>query len=367
MTDVRLMDTPEDYEKLGINPNHVEGWEDARRDYEGTGHWGWWYSDFLLDDGTSVVIQFFPKDPRDATYNKEKPTFQMLVTDKDGNTFKKAPNFAPETAYYGKEECDVSFDNGKNIFQGNLKDYHIVVDDNDGLGADFNLHSLSKPYRPGTAYFKFGDDFYTWLCVVPRGEVTGTLTINGKQEQIHGYGYHDHQWGGKRHFSELWNNWTWARQSYDDYSLLIFDMVTKGEFGYQRFPIAFVEDKDGNVIFQNKKDVDYTLVDKYKDEKSGKNYPSKQVFDFDDGEKHLHYELDAKEVLENQVAVTAYPKEVAQEMIAKGQNPSYTRYKGEGRMTISEEGKPNISRTNSLIFEFMYPGAVNFDEALKIK
>lgn len=28
---MRLMDQPEDFEKLGINPNEVEEWEDGRR------------------------------------------------------------------------------------------------------------------------------------------------------------------------------------------------------------------------------------------------------------------------------------------------------------------------------------------------
>lgn len=164
---------------------------------------------------------------------------------------------------------------------------------------------------------------------------------------------------------KFWNNWTWARQSYKDYSLLIFDMVSTGEYNYQRFPIAFIEDKDGNLIFENLTNVNYKLVKKYTDSQSGKAYPQKQIFNFDNGDKHLHYELTENKIIESQVAATAYTKEVAAAMKAKGLNPSYARYEAEGKMIFSEKGKADIERNAPLICEFMYPGAVDFDKAIE--
>ena len=74
------------------------------------------------------------------------------------------------------------------------------------MGADLKLHSLAKPFRPGSSYIEFGAEGrnYTWLCVVSTGEVTGTLTIGGKEQPVHGYGYHDHQWGNVNFLKE-WN------------------------------------------------------------------------------------------------------------------------------------------------------------------
>lgn len=40
MTTARLMDSPEDYKNLGINPSEIEVWEDSRRNNEtGKGNW----------------------------------------------------------------------------------------------------------------------------------------------------------------------------------------------------------------------------------------------------------------------------------------------------------------------------------------
>ena len=34
---------------------------------------------------------------------------------------------------------------------------------------------------------------FTWLCAVPKCEVSGTLTVGGQTRQVKGSGYHDRQ------------------------------------------------------------------------------------------------------------------------------------------------------------------------------
>jgi len=130
-------------------------------------------------------------------------------------------------------------------------------------------------YRPGTSYFQFGtpDKYYTWLCVVPRGKVSGTVTVEGKTKSITGMGYHDHQWGSIN-FHKYWNHWIWARQSYDDCSLLLFDFFTNEEYGTKRFPIIFIQDNNGNIIFESHNNVECKVEKQYTDKASGKQYPS---------------------------------------------------------------------------------------------
>ena len=38
MAQGRIMNRPADYQKLGINPDKVENWEDGRRDNDEAGH-----------------------------------------------------------------------------------------------------------------------------------------------------------------------------------------------------------------------------------------------------------------------------------------------------------------------------------------
>lgn len=280
---------------------------------------------------------------------------------KDGRTYEKHPAFRPEQCRFAKEACDVRL--GSNLFQGDLETYRILVDSSDdGFGVDITLKSQSKPYRPGTSYFEFGDDYYTWLCVVPRGEVTGTVTLDGVPHEVHGRGYHDHQWGSALFWS-LWNNWLWARHNFEDHSLLVFDMVASKKYGYQRFPIAFLQDKDGNIVFENTKDVNYQLIEKYRDTDSGKYYPRRSKYTFDVNGKHIEYELEERKVLESQNAkARKMPAPAVLMLKLKGLDPSYVRYEATGDLTVTEGGKETLHRDGALIYEFMYPGTEDFSK-----
>lgn len=241
-----LLNRPEDYKRLGINPNQVEPWEDGVRDTSAPNHFEWWYFDSILDDGTKVVVQFLSKNGRTFASDKFHPTIFFKVTLPDGRQIDKEYHLKAEEIHWEKNACDVQF--GPHFFKGDLQHYQIHMQLQDGMAADLTLYSTGKPYRPGTSYFQFGseDKYYTWLCVVPRGKVTGSLTVDGQARNVSGSGYHDHQWGSIN-FHKYWNYWIWARQGFDDYSMLLFDFFTNEEYGYQRFPIIFIQDEHGNL------------------------------------------------------------------------------------------------------------------------
>lgn len=166
MPKARLMNELEDYKKLGINPKEIEMWEDGIRIDPVRMTWEWWYFDFMLENGTKVVIQFFSKSGGSMYFKGYHPMFIIHVTLPDGTEYRQAPTFSVKDASWSKEKCDVRY--GQHYFRGDLKDYVIHVEPIKGLGADLKLHSLSKPYRPGSSYLAFGDDSrqYTWLCIV---------------------------------------------------------------------------------------------------------------------------------------------------------------------------------------------------------
>src|SRR3982074_3311871 len=57
----RFADEPEDFAKLGIEPGHIDAFEDGMRTRGGPGGYEWWYFDSPLDDGSSLVIVFYTK------------------------------------------------------------------------------------------------------------------------------------------------------------------------------------------------------------------------------------------------------------------------------------------------------------------
>ena len=48
---IRIMNKPEDFKALGINPDMVEPWEDGRRNDDAAGNVEWWYFDAETEDG----------------------------------------------------------------------------------------------------------------------------------------------------------------------------------------------------------------------------------------------------------------------------------------------------------------------------
>lgn len=348
-----ILDKPEDFKKLGINPVEVETWEDGVRDTSAPNHFEWWYFDCILDDGMKIVIQFLSKNGRNFTSDKFHPTIFYKVTMPDGRQIDKEIHCSDKKIQWSDKICDVNF--AKHYFRGDLKNYKIHIDDIDGMAADISLESSSKPYRPGTSYFQFGtpDKYYTWLCVVPRGRVNGTITVEGKTKNITGMGYHDHQWGSIN-FHKYWNHWIWARQSYDDYSLLLFDFFTNEEFSTERFPIIFIQDNDGNIIFESHNNVDCKVEKQYTDEASGKQYPSILDYTFKQNDTVVKYRLATDKAIESK-GQNNMPLSMKIVMKFMHIQASYSRFTANGQLEMWTNDEI-ICRNNSLIYEIMCPG-----------
>lgn len=354
MKQARLMDRPEDFEALKINPDHIEKWEDSRRNKDSAaGNWEWWYFDTILDDGTKAVIQFFTKaGMKNIEKDGDVPSVTIKITTPEGKLYEEELLVKREECSFGTQQCDVHL--GSSFCTGDFREYKIYVKGKK-VGADLRLTSTTKPYRPGTAYFSFGDgEYFTWLCFVPQGNIEGTITYNKQTLQVKGRGYHDHQWGN-RFYLPQWNNWVWARQNFDDYSALIFDFISSEKTGYRRFPIIFIQDKNGNIVFESRSGVNCTVPEmEDTDPVCGKQYPKTICYEFSAGGKKVTYKLDSSYALESQGFKN---KPIVGKLIIKklGMNLSYKRFLGRGSFTLND-GNETISRTGELIYEFMYPG-----------
>ncbi len=299
MSTARLMDSPQDYVRIGVKPDEVEPWEDQQRNGSAAGQWEWWYFDAIMVDGTAVVIQFFTKGFSGLDKPGLQPSGVIEVTLPDGTHHERDFDYPVDECRFRTGKCDITI--GPHSFIGDLADYTIHVDPIDGLGADLSLHSLGRPYRPGTAYFGFGDNddhYFTWLCAVPKGQVSGTLTVDSQTLDVTGFGYHDHQWGSNIYF-KLWNHWLWARQRLDDYTILVFDLVASAPYDYTRFPIAFIQDNEGNIVFQNTHDVTYEVISEYHDDNAGTDYPKVSRYTFRADDTTVDYTLSVNKVLES--------------------------------------------------------------------
>ena len=368
-TPVRLMDKAADYERMGTKPGIIEPWEDGRRDDDSAGHYEWWYFDFIFDDGSKAVIHFNTKDNTTIAKDGTLPSVVVKITSPDGREFKDNVIVDASAASMSRERCDVGF--GPHTLAGDFKTYKLHVEKTAGecgsdgaggtgeaspVGCDLTLTSTSKPWRPGAGGFAFGENdegYFTWLCAVPRGKVTGTLFYDGAEHEVSGAGYHDHQWGNVAH-NKTWDHWIWGRQDFGDYAALIFDIGCQKEFGYERLPMFFLEDAQGNLVMQDLATPKCTFIEEYVEKLSGKTYPRILEYEFQDGEKRATWRIAMTAELETRYPHVPGPMRPLLKL--KGLDPSTSRNIAQGTLEL-HDGEKCIERSGEMIYEFVYMGA----------
>ena len=353
MEKTRLLNKPEDYKKIGVKKDRIEPWEDGRRDDSRPNAFEWWYFDSILDDGTKIMVAFYDKPLLRSSENGLIPHVELRVTFPDGKDFVEFFDHPSDESEFPRERCDLKI--GPHKFVGDLKEYTIQINPINGLGADLKLKSLGQSWRPGAGYLAFGDkdeDYLTWLCCVPKGEVTGTITVNGKTSKVHGYGYHDHQ-RGSIYPLFIFNHWIWIRQNVGEYNILVFDFLTSQKYGYKRYPLCFIQDKDGNIIFENFESAKFEVIEEYLQELTGKYHPKRFKYTFENGGKTVEYTINSDAELEvrDEYKIAAETTQAVYDALQM--QPSYTRYSATGELII-KEGADEIKASSSLIYEMVY-------------
>lgn len=196
----------------------------------------------------------------------------------------------------------------------------------------------------------------TWLFVVPRGDISGTITYGGKTLEVQGSGYHDHQWGhGAATFFNV-NHWLWGRHNYEDYTILIFDMVASKKWNNERFPIFCIQDENGDVVFESTQMNDKfhcEVLEEAFDEEIGRNFPHKIRYTAQNDNVKFTYELTNTLVIGRKDRYKEMPKAVRLVMDLLKVAPAYARYKADGVLDMEIDGQ-KIQREGEMIYEFAY-------------
>lgn len=353
---VRLRDTPEDYKIFGVSKDAVEPWEDGLRSDSSKVGYEWWYFDAISEDGTKIVINFNTREDAEMHDNVMHPTVWVHITRPDGTKYDKGHKFRADEAEFAKGRCDVKC--GPHSFKGNLKEYSIKVAPDDGFGVDLKLTSTSSPFRPATGYFTFGEhdeQYMTWLCVVPKGRVTGTFTFEGETFNFNGSGYHDHQWLNVSTVM-VWDKWLWARMDLNDRTMLIFDFLSDKEHGSKRYPITFIEDNDGRLIFQSTTgNAKHEVLEQYYREDTETWYPKVTKYTFENDGETVECTLTAGEELEVRDVYRAVPEQVQAQFDKVGKRPSYIRWVAKDHVVLTGGGE-DFDVNGELMYEYLSVG-----------
>lgn len=360
MPHARLMTQPQDYTRLGIEPDTIAPWEVGRREDAVTGRSELWHFEAAMADGTTTAIAFCVVGPGPSGEESLSTVVNLFVTLPDGRLFQRMAPGSVAVSEVGTTRCELPF--GPHAASGDLKTFSVTVDPIEGVGVELSYTALVDSYRPGgTAQIALSGDseFHYAVHAVPRCEVTGTVTADGNTWDVAGQGYHDHQWTDAD-LQESWHHWLWGRFYSEHFTVVIYDLWTSERFGFTRIPIFGVLDETGAVIFDNRDGVE-SDVTTARDPESGKDYPKRSRYVFRDGARTFELDFEWTDELVNQDVYGAsdVPPELGggqrDQFDRMGIRPSYTRYRAEGTLTITE-GSEVVTERGEMNYEFNYVG-----------
>ena len=227
---------------LGWHPELGEG-EGAERYSE------WLWLDGQLEGGYQYSLGLFSTWPQgmEEYEDPEKsrwPTVALYVLTPEGKVHRGREVYPPES--FKPEPFGGTWAN--NTFTGKLKPdgtpegYDVKVSVGD-VGVNLTARAVAiglqftDQERGYTYYHPFRNIALGWWPLVPRAEVEGTLTIEGRPVKVSGLGYVERQltnmpgsFGGG---SQAW--WSWGHFYADDYTAVWTDSAASEHYRYRHF------------------------------------------------------------------------------------------------------------------------------------
>ena len=368
----RVMDRPEDFKKLGINPDRLEAWEDGLRDTDEPGHCEIFYFDCSFDDGSTLVLGFRPKSMRMMMAKGFEPNVAINYTAADGTEICDYRVSSVEDTEMMKERCDLRF--GVNTLTSpepwKTYDFHVVPEPDYEVvlegkrsvqhttAMDLHFEAKLAPFRPGTGYIAFGPHdelYYNFICIT-RLEVTGHLSIGGEDKQVTGSAYYNHQWSNCSP-AAAFHHWVWGRQVLGRYSILVYDMVAAERFGFEQIPLFTIDDEDGTRILTvtSKDHMKSEILERYLQKETGKRYPRHIRYELEDGDTHATFDIVNTQEIRIIDLYSSAPAPQKAQFDAAHIQPTYTRYLADTKLELTRSGKTETIE-GRMLYEFNYTG-----------
>ena len=255
----------------------------------------WWYFDAQLADGRALVLMF-KIDPDPATGRFVYRT-QATVTRPDG-----PPRLG---GYHTHDDVAISTERpevriGQAWLRGDLDTYRVVVDaaNHNGLGMDLTIERTvpSRVSPSGSDLLVDQGGQFGWFNAVPRGDLSGTLTLDGQATDVRGVAYHDHNWG-TRSMGSMVHHWLWGRAAIGPYTAVFADMVltrpyqADGADARQSLYIASADEVLVNVFGAGVAQVTATTAPNPSPRNHGAYFASPVVFQIEQPGRRLNLEI----------------------------------------------------------------------------
>lgn len=267
---------------IGLNDR-----DDAVHPLSAPDYYEWWYLDAIFPGGWMVTVTLFL---RSSSLPGHIPLLIFDMYSPDEQRHRGADTFDLAACKASTEKCDVTLGGNRLRQEG---DRWVLSVRAEKLGADLTW-TRTVPGWKSSANGLIVDDAtgkQGWCNAIPRGDVEGTLYIDGRSVPVRGgLGYHDHNWGDVAMERSV-SGWGWGRAHTDQYTFVYGWLVPPGDEAVIR-PQLFVA-KGARRIFDSD-DLPCKLSGYHKHTESGIEIPS--VIEFG-GKSPEGVQVDAKLIL----------------------------------------------------------------------
>jgi len=149
----------------------------------------WWYFDATFTNNYSlhVGIRTFSKK------NKGKVSL-FLEFYKDGKLIEKSTKKFPFNNLKTSQDYPYVKILDNNILNFNKKNYKEKGEWIYNIRLELEKNKVNLKFIGTTNGFKFETKAESWTVALPKARISGDITVNGKNMNVEGIGYHDHNW-----------------------------------------------------------------------------------------------------------------------------------------------------------------------------
>ncbi len=233
----------------------------------------WWYFDAILDKGYSVQLSI-----RVLSIIKNRLVFIIPRFDiyKDGKLEKHTRKKYRLKDFHASHDIPFVKLAGKQFIKGHVDKstgqwiYDLSFEINDA-SADLRFVGCTKGWKgknPG------GDG---WGVMLPRATVTGKIRYNGKEINVKGVGYHDHNWEVKASAAMSNFGWYWGKINSDNYTITWATIFKTRNLGQ---PLLVANTKNKGYVNVKTENINFVVTDTHIE--NGKLLPHTFILDAHD-------------------------------------------------------------------------------------
>lgn len=325
---------------MAVKPSKYTDKDDALHAYKTPDYYEWWYNDAHFDNGYSCVTVFHWMNgfsqPRFPVVTKE-------IYTPEGEKVAGAKLPQPGECFASKDKCDVKMGE---CYEKQVGDTYHVFAPGKKTGMDLRFKRVVPPWKPlgvGRLYDNHGQ-VQGWLVPCPRAEVTGTITLRGKEIPVKGLGYHDHNWGNVSMHDSL-SYWWWGRFHHPEYTLIYYYLypTRRNEPNIPRLFLA-----KGSKVLMTPENVTLKASEPKLDKETGQMIPRKLDITAKDGKTSVKLEVFTRNIFDTNIIPTMAPWPAY-----------YWRMKSQYKCTIKVGSKvEEISGDTMSEYELLRPQAV---------